>query len=94
LQIPLSDNTQQSQQKDVPASDGIRTRNPSKQAATHSRLRSSSGPWDQQTCSENKIHLQKKIEKLVSKLKHGEGLTSSISIGTGTVTNAGEQFGF
>jgi hypothetical protein len=84
LQIPLSDKTQQSQQTDIRASGWIRTRKPSKPAATHSRLRPCSGPWDQQTiCSENKIHFQKKkIDKVVCKLRHGEGTSSSISVGT------------
>ena len=39
MQRPLPDNTQHSQQTDIPAPGGIRTRNPSKRAAVDPRLR-------------------------------------------------------
>jgi hypothetical protein len=44
-QKPLPDNTQHSQQTDIHAPGGIRTRNPSKRAAVDPRLRPR-GHWD------------------------------------------------
>jgi hypothetical protein len=48
MQRPLPDNTQHSQETDIHAPGGIRTRNPSQRAAADLRLRPS-GHWDRQT---------------------------------------------
>jgi len=47
-QRSILDNTQNSQETDINAPDGIRTRNPSKRAAANPRLRPR-GHWDQPT---------------------------------------------